>query len=65
MYKSFTLYFIVYVITIIDYFLSFIIRKITIDVLCISITICNMLFKQIKIKNRCVFVSSLKIILKQ
>ena len=50
MYKSFTLYFIVYVITIIDYFLSFIIRKITIDVLCISITICNMLFKQIKIK---------------
>ena len=52
MYKSFTLYFNIYVLIIIDYFLSFVIKNITINTFCISITICNILFiKKIKLNN--------------
>ena len=61
MHKPITLYFIIYIIIIIDYILSFVIRKITINTLCISITICNILLMQIKVNNRCVFMSRLKI----
>ena len=61
MYKSFTLYFNIYVLIIIDYFLSFVIKNITINTFCISITICNILLMQIKVNNRCVFMSRLKI----
>ena len=62
MYKSFILYFIIYVIIIIDYILSFVKRKITINTLFISITIYNILFILIKVNNRNIFKSSLKMI---
>ena len=61
MHKSFTLHFIIYVTIFIDYILSFFIRKITINTLCISITICIILFIQLKVNNRYIFKSSLKI----
>ena len=60
MYKSFLLYFINYVIIIIDYILSFVKRKIIINTLFISITIYNILFILIKVNNRNVLKSGLK-----